>query len=342
MRSLRAPLCAVTLSLLTAFPAFAQGLDLTVNHVGIAIGDVPRVTGLRLNFRDRSLERVNGMNVTIWSPYGEGGTGVVRGVALGVPVTGAADIDGVGVGILGVGARDRIRGIGVGLAGVGSGGDLKGIMLGGLGIGSGRDITGIAVGGLGLGSGRDIKGIMVGGLGAGASGDVTGLMVGGIGIGAGGSARGILVGGVGVGASKDVEGIAIGGVGVGVGGNLTGLAIGLVGVGSGGTVRGVAIGGVGAGAQELRGIELAGVGAGARDVRGALVALGWNRIDRGTLRGLTVSSFNQVKGVQRGLAIGIVNYAEELHGVQIGLINIARNNSSGTRVLPLLNVHRGE
>jgi hypothetical protein len=48
-----------------------------------------------------------------------------------------------------------------------------------------------------------------------------------------------------------------------------------------------------------------------------------------------------MKGSQRGLAIGIVNYAEELHGVQIGLINIARNNSSGTRVLPIVNVHRG-
>ena len=34
----------------------AQGLDLTVNHVGIAIGDVPRVIGLRLNFRDRNCE----------------------------------------------------------------------------------------------------------------------------------------------------------------------------------------------------------------------------------------------------------------------------------------------
>jgi hypothetical protein len=37
-----------------------------------------------------------------------------------------------------------------------------------------------------------------------------------------------------------------------------------------------------------------------------------------------------------------VNYAQELHGAQIGLINIARNNSSATRVLPILNVHRGD
>ena len=42
----------------------------------------------------------------------------------------------------------------------------------------------------------------------------------------------------------------------------------------------------------------------------------------------------------RGLAIGIVNFAEELHGAQIGLMNIARNNPSGRQVLPVINWHR--
>ena len=35
----------------------------------ICVGDCPRVVGLRLNFRDRNLERVDGVNVTVWSPY---------------------------------------------------------------------------------------------------------------------------------------------------------------------------------------------------------------------------------------------------------------------------------
>ena len=342
MRFLRATLRAVTLSSLAAFPALAQGLDLTVNHVGLAIGDIPRVTGLRLNYRDRNLERVDGANVTIWSPYGDGGTGVVSGLALGLPVTGAARIDGIAAGLLGVGARDRIRGIGIGAAGIGTGGALQGIMVGGLGVGAGGDITGIGVGGLGLGSGGSLRGAFVGGLGVGSGGDVTGLVVGGAGVGAGGSARGILIGGAGVGAAGEVRGIAIGGLGVGAASDVTGLAIGGIGVGSGATLRGVAIGGLGVGAVDVRGLALAGFGAGARDVRGALVSAGWNRLEHGTLRGVTVSSFNQMKGVQRGLAIGIVNYAEELHGVQLGLLNIARNNPPGTRVLPILNMHRGE
>ena len=114
MRYFRTALRAVTLSLLAAIPASAQGLDLTINHVGLGIGDVPRVTGLRLNYRDRHLERVDGVNATIWTPYDNGGNGEVRGVALGVPVTGAARIDGVAVGHLrrgraGPHPRDRDR-----------------------------------------------------------------------------------------------------------------------------------------------------------------------------------------------------------------------------------------
>jgi hypothetical protein len=120
------------------------------------------------------------------------------------------------------------------------------------------------------------------------------------------------------------------------------VSIGGIGVGVGGTLRGVAIAGLGVGAMEVRGVAIGGLGAGARDVRGALVSAGWTRLDRGTLRGLTVGSFNQMKGAQRGLAIGIVNFAEELHGAQIGLVNIAMNNPRATRVLPILNVHRGE
>jgi len=54
---------------------------------------------------------------------------------------------------------------------------------------------------------------------------------------------------------------------------------------------------------------------------------------------VSVSAFNQIRRVQTGISIGLVNYARELHGVQVGLLNIARNNASPFRVLPLLNLH---
>ena len=49
---------------------------------------------------------------------------------------------------------------------------------------------------------------------------------------------------------------------------------------------------------------------------------------------------NAVRGYQRGLSIGLVNYAESLFGVQLGLVNIVRDNPSPFRVLPIINIGR--
>ena len=57
----------------------------------------------------------------------------------------------------------------------------------------------------------------------------------------------------------------------------------------------------------------------------------------GEQNGVAVSAFNDMKGRQRGLTIGLVNYAAVLDGVQIGMINIAQSNRDGRKVLPLAN-----
>ena len=170
----------------------------------ISIGNYPNVTGLRLNFRDSDLERVTGMNVTIWSPY-EPATGVVKGVALGLPVTGAGDIVGLGAGVFGVGAAHNLSGLMIGPVGAGAGGRVSGIAIGGIGVGAGGNLRGIIVGGVGVGAGGNFKGVALGGVGVGAGGNATGLMIGGVGVGAGGTLRGIGLGGVGVGAPR-IEG----------------------------------------------------------------------------------------------------------------------------------------
>src|SRR5438105_3916586 len=104
-----------------------QVLDLTVRDVGIAIGDKPTMTGLRINYRDRDLRQVNGVNLTLWSPY-EPATGTVNGFALGLPATGARIVNGVAAGVVGVGAEKEITGLGVAGIGVASGGALRGVM----------------------------------------------------------------------------------------------------------------------------------------------------------------------------------------------------------------------
>lgn len=54
------------------------------------------------------------------------------------------------------------------------------------------------------------------------------------------------------------------------------------------------------------------------------------------MRGLSISSFNRIQGEQKGITIGLLNYARKLSGLQIGLINIAKNKSRFS-VMPLVN-----
>jgi len=315
----------------------AQGIDLTSHDVGIAIGDKPRVVGLRINYRDRNLREVRGANVTIWTPY-EPATGDVYGLALGLPATGAKNIRGLGVGILGFGTSQSMKGIGIGGLGVGGGGDIEGITLGGVGVGSGERLRGIQIGGIGVGSGGSVTGLSVGGVGVGGGGAMRGIQIGGIGVGSGASVTGLSIGGIGVGSAGDVRGISIGGVGVGAGGDMTGLSIGGIGVGGGGRVRGLSIGGVGVGAPRLEGVVLSGVASGGQFVHAIVFSTAYFKVDSsGRFDGGSLSAVNNVSGSQHGLTIGLWNYARDLHGAQIGLVNIS-DNDGRRRILPLISV----
>ena len=57
----------------------------------------------------------------------------------------------------------------------------------------------------------------------------------------------------------------------------------------------------------------------------------------GSFFGGAMSPFNYIRGSQTGVTIGIVNYAWSVKGVQIGLVNIVRDNPPGLKVLPLFN-----
>jgi len=352
--SLRVGTCLGAAALLSTAPSLlhAQRDDQSRVRHGIAIGDVPRVKGVRLNFRDRHLERVDGVNVTIWTPH-DPMRGDVHGIALGLPATGAGNIEGAAIGIFGAGATGRIDGLGLGLAGLGSGDGMQGLMLGGIGIGSGGrlegvsiggigvgagdDVSGLTLGGIGVGSGGDLWGIQVAGIGLGSGGDLTGLTVGGIGAGGGGDVTGITIAGIGVGAGGRMKGIQLAGIGIGGGGGMTGLQVAGVGIGSGGRLKGISIAGVGVGAPRIEGF-VAAAAAGGREVTGVVLAPVFFRIeDDGELHGAALSAYNRIRGTQRGVTIGIVNYARRLDGVQFGLVNIVRENPDGRRVLPLVN-----
>lgn len=199
------------------------GLKLAVGDLGLGFGDVPRLDGLRLNFRDSALERVRGINVTIWEPHEEI-RGTVTGLGLGVPLTGAYRLRGLGLGA-GISVQNDFDGIGVGALGLGVGGDARGIFVGGLGTGGGGNLSGLALGGLGVGTGADVTGIAIGGLGVGVGGEATGLVIGGAGAGI-----------------AELNGVAVGGLGVGIGsGRGVVIAPGYFKLNREGTFRGVSV-----------------------------------------------------------------------------------------------------
>ena len=375
-----AALCAGLLVVCSngALPAHAQSdtreesraLNLTIGEVGLSIGDSKRTTGLRLNYRDRALERVNGLNLTLWRPH-DGAGGTVNGLAVGLPLTGGyrlrgiavgaglsvqRAIDGVALAPLGVGSGNRLRGIAVGGLGLGAGSRAQGLLIGGLGAGAGEHATGVLIGGLGAGAGRESTGLLLGGLGAGAGEQATGIVLGGLGAGAGGRVRGmvgggagagagerasgLIVGGLGAGAGDRATGLLIGGLGAGTGDTLTGMGLSVLGVGAGNRLNGVGIGGVGVAAgNALTGLAVAGAGIASRRITGLSITGGYARIEEGALRGASIAAYNDIRAPQRGLAIGLYNYTRELHGLQLGLLNVARNNPVWARVLPGLNLH---
>jgi hypothetical protein len=154
--------------------------------------------------------------------------------------------------------------------------------------------------------------------------------------------KGLAIGGIGIGAGGDVEGISITGVGMGAGGDVTGVQVAGIGIGAGGTLKWVSVAGVGIGAPRIEGVAVASL-VGSENVRGLVIAPIYFKIERaGEIRGVNLSAYNDVRGLQRGLAIGIFNYARTLDGVQVGVLNYAGNKPKGTRLLPIVNFSRGE
>lgn len=314
----------------------AQSLDIPSSKWGLSIGNSKNFTGLRFNFRDHNVEKIVGINVTLWRAY-DNDWAEVQGISFGV-VPQAGYLKGLQIGIGGVAAEKELSGISLGILGAGAGGDVSGVAIGGLGVGAGESLKGVFVGGLGVGSGGDVSGVMIGGLGAGAGGSMKGISIGLLGIGAGEDLYGLNIGGLGAGAGRNVAGISIGLLGIGAGNNMTGINVGGLGAGAGNRLTGITIGGLGAGAPIIRGVTIAGLGVGGRDIKGVSLAIGMVRIEKeGSHTGFAASAFNFIKGQQNGVSMGIFNYAYKLKGFQIGILNYVRDNPKFLKLLPFIN-----
>ena len=114
--------------------------------------------------------------------------------------------------------------------------------------------------------------------------------------------------------------------------NLGGLAV--VGVDG---VEGLNIGGLAVASDSyVRGLSIGGYKVEAP--RGSVMAASIWKVDVDDFQGLSVAGWNEHDSRMRGLSIGVFNWTEELHGVQVGLLNYAGNNSR-FRWLPFFNAH---
>lgn len=282
-----------------------SSLDLGISGVGVSFGSAPRWTGLRFNWRDRYLDRIDGVNVTLWKP-GDHVGGSVNGVALGLGPR-AGYLRGVSIGLLGVLPERAAYGVTIGGLGIVADGSVTGLNAGLLGIVTEGRADGLSVAGLGLVTEGGALGINIAGLGVVSEGTLAGINLAGLGLVAERGIHGLNAALLGVVTERELRGITVTGLGAVAEGNMVGLTVGGLGVVSNRAIQGVAA---------------------------ALL-----KVDTQNLAGVSVAGWTRVRNEQRGLSLGLFNQAEELHGVQLGLLNFAGNNHGLARWLPLVNLH---
>ena len=140
-----------------------KALNFPTSKYGISIGNSYEFTGIRINFADENVKKINGLNVTFWLKHAKNQNAVVNGVSIGVIPT-AGTMQFINLGLLGVGTNNNLNGVSIGGVVVGSGGNINGLSVSGLitmADGDKSVISGIAISGIGIGAHKTINGFAV-------------------------------------------------------------------------------------------------------------------------------------------------------------------------------------
>ena len=154
-------------------------------------------------------------------------------------------------------------------------------------------------------------------------------------------------------AEESISGISLSGGSIQSEGNIRGISIGIIAGGSvdfendieikfqgikAANARWLTIHGLAIDIENhLEGCAISGIYTTSKEIKGINVSGIFTRAQN--LYGISASSVNYYDNLQVGLSVGIFNYVEKLSGVQIGLLNIAKNNPGWARYLPILNIH---
>ncbi|MFT5052211.1 MAG: hypothetical protein ACI8QZ_003643 [Chlamydiales bacterium] len=349
-------------------------LDLGYRGAGISFGNSRNWRGLRINARDHGVEHIQGVNLTLWSPLSPA-VERLDGVALGIaPV--AAETNGIAVGLLATVSEKSMVGLQLGGLAAVSAGTQDGIALGGLALVADDSMEGIGVGGLAVVTTSSLSGVHAAGLAVVSGGATTGINVAGLAVvneagrmgqvlgelsdgparpAAEPSMRGVNIAGLAVITGGQMEGISLAGLATVAEGGLRGIGVSGLATQFGDELNGIGIGGLAVASGDLKfrnllpdgapdgdrhsrasGIMLAGYRVQANSISGLAVA---GLVTRShDMNGLAVAAYNGVSGRQTGMSIGLFNYASELRGIQIGLLNHVGDNPKWLRWLPLINM----
>jgi hypothetical protein len=148
-----------------------KALNIPFRKYGLSIGNSSEFNGIRINFEDKNVKRINGLNVTFWSDnflrfekwINEANySSVINGISIGVMST-AGSMQPINIGLLCVRASpNNLNGLSIGGITVLSGNN-NGLSISGL-LTQTAVINGIAISGLFVAGVRGINGLAIGGL----------------------------------------------------------------------------------------------------------------------------------------------------------------------------------
>lgn len=162
-----------SITLLKAQDTLSNGkaLNFPTRKYGISIGNSYEFNGIRINFADNNVYKVNGLNITLWiNKYRAWErkdlcyASEINGVSLGLLPTGGI-LQLLNLGLFRVAAEYKLNGISISGLNVRSNGDINGLAIGGLAIKSESALSGIALAGFGIGGMNGINGLALGGIG---------------------------------------------------------------------------------------------------------------------------------------------------------------------------------
>jgi hypothetical protein len=273
---------------------------------GISIGNSSEFNGIRINYADKNVKKINGLNVTFWFKKVAEHREVSRRFQLAEAPNKSAIINGVTAGVIPV--AGTMQPFNAGLLGLFANKSLNGLSIGGL-FAMSDHINGMCVGGLGLVAPKSINGIAAGGFAV-YSAEINGIPVCPVLVAATNSIRGLTVAGLYAGGDTEspeveMDGLTIAGFFI-KGKVINGVPVSLGLINCSNKLNGLAITAISIKSDILNGAALAGI------------------VNTKTTNGLTIAIFSRTN---------------DLHGVQIGLLNYAGNNRKGLKMLPVVNLN---